>query len=363
MHPGPLATLRESAMGGHSAAVSVAFWCLNFGILMAAQREHKVHNIVLYPHKHSWCKTTPIKQVIAYPGCNSVEMDNNVCVGGCFSYSIPRTVPSSPGEVVPYCDSCQPSVVTWKHVTLTCTSGEYEGEVMTKRVEVIENCTCATCKDQFASPQHAGDLEMGSADAVDSEGSLMDEPQLLGLMHSARSRLNGSLMFNHSHVNESVINERMLMLLGELSGGSDEVSAPDQVALKEILNHVEGEDHKVNEATLADFVRKVEEQEHINIDIERLRKVLAKLENAEQKKNLTHQHNQRRHQHMIGPHHSLVLERNAQDVIHSGVFLNPTLDIAPHHLKPALEGSELSYHDNLVPSDNQEQSQSETDHD
>lgn len=52
-------------------------------------------------------------------------------------------------------------------------------------------------------------------------------------------------------------------------------------------------------------------------------------------------------------------ERNVQ-----GMILNPTLDIAPHHLKPALEGSELSYHDNLVPSsDNQEQSQSETDHD
>lgn len=50
----------------------------------------------------------------------------------------------------------------------------------------------------------------------------------------------------------------------------------------------------------------VEEKEHIVINIERLRKVLAKLENAEQKKNLTHQHNQHRHQHMIGPHHSLV---------------------------------------------------------
>lgn len=49
----------------------------------------------------------------------------------------------------------------------------------------------------------------------------------------------------------------MLMLLGELNGGNEEVSAPDQVALKEILNHVEDEGHKVNDATLADFVRKV----------------------------------------------------------------------------------------------------------
>lgn len=64
-----------------------------------AHREHKVHNIVLYPDKHSWCLPTAIKQVISYPGCKSVEIDNNVCVGACFSYSIPHTEPSDPGEV------------------------------------------------------------------------------------------------------------------------------------------------------------------------------------------------------------------------------------------------------------------------
>lgn len=84
----------------------------------------KVHNIVLYPHKHSWCKTTAIKQVVAYPGCDFIEVENNVCVGGCFSYSIPRTIPSSPGEVVPYCDSCQPSTHTWKQVS--CISIQFD---------------------------------------------------------------------------------------------------------------------------------------------------------------------------------------------------------------------------------------------
>lgn len=64
-----------------------------------SHREHKVHNIVLYPDKHSWCKTLSIKQVISYPGCKSEEIDNNVCVGACFSYSIPHTYPSDPGEV------------------------------------------------------------------------------------------------------------------------------------------------------------------------------------------------------------------------------------------------------------------------
>lgn len=45
------------------------------------------------------------------------------------------------------------------------------------------------------------------------------------------------------------------MLLGELSDG-DEVEG-DQVALKEILHHVEGEDHKINGVILKDFVKKV----------------------------------------------------------------------------------------------------------
>jgi neuroblastoma suppressor of tumorigenicity 1 len=77
----------------------------------------QVHNIVLYPGKHSWCKTTPIKQVVAWPGCVAKEIDNNVCVGACFSYTIPQTEPSAPGDVIsPYCDSCQASEVTWMEV-------------------------------------------------------------------------------------------------------------------------------------------------------------------------------------------------------------------------------------------------------
>lgn len=82
-------------------------------------REHRVHNIALYPGKHSWCKTEPIKQIIGHPEYKSQEIDNNVCVGACFSYSIPHTEPSDPGEVItPYCDSCQPSETTWHHVSI-----------------------------------------------------------------------------------------------------------------------------------------------------------------------------------------------------------------------------------------------------
>nr|CAI5817425.1 unnamed protein product [Callosobruchus analis] len=60
------------------------------------EREHKVHNIVLYPEKHSWCQITPIQQIVGSPGYEPVTIDNNVCVGACYSYSIPKTQPAEP---------------------------------------------------------------------------------------------------------------------------------------------------------------------------------------------------------------------------------------------------------------------------
>uniref|UniRef100_A0A182PR29 DAN domain-containing protein n=1 Tax=Anopheles epiroticus TaxID=199890 RepID=A0A182PR29_9DIPT len=100
------------------------------GIPATANREHKVHNIVLYPNKQSWCTTRNISQVIAEPGCKQVTIDNNVCVGACFSYSIPHTEPSDPGEIIgPYCDSCQPAYLY-------------------KQVQLIHNCTCTACDEQ-----------------------------------------------------------------------------------------------------------------------------------------------------------------------------------------------------------------------
>uniref|UniRef100_A0A1B6C9F2 CTCK domain-containing protein n=1 Tax=Clastoptera arizonana TaxID=38151 RepID=A0A1B6C9F2_9HEMI len=293
---------------GRSTAFLLILCYVEINELSAALREHKVHNIVLYPHKHSWCKTTAIKQVVAYPGCDSIEIDNNVCVGACFSYSIPRTLPSAPGEVVPYCDSCQPSQATWQFVTLKCSSGEYAGEEMKKQVEVIENCTCTKCSDQtiLRKPDEFEDLD-------EDEKTSLNSTTLFDLMHSVggdqgnfTSLLNLTNLVTENHHNHSLINERTLVLLGELS--SDKANkAPDQVALQEILSHVEGEDHKVNEDTLADFVRTAEEKGHINVDIKRLRNVLEKLDNAGIKKNTTIQ-NQHRHQHhmLVGPHHSLV---------------------------------------------------------
>lgn len=105
-------------MGSNSSIRGIVTIVLLNLTLLQAHREHKVHNIVLYPDKHSWCKTTPIKQVVTWPQCSSQELDNNVCVGACFSYMVPHSEPSAPGDLIrPYCDSCQPLDSVWHTVS------------------------------------------------------------------------------------------------------------------------------------------------------------------------------------------------------------------------------------------------------
>nr|XP_023015667.1 uncharacterized protein LOC111505133 isoform X1 [Leptinotarsa decemlineata] len=126
--------------------ILLSFLLIEFSEVLS-EREHKVHNIVLYPEKHSWCQITPIQQVIACPGYESVTIDNNVCVGACFSYSIPKTQPAEPGELIgPYCDSCQPSGIECYHVNLRGDANNIEEpKIIQKRVQIITNCSCQNC--------------------------------------------------------------------------------------------------------------------------------------------------------------------------------------------------------------------------
>lgn len=279
-----------------------AMCCCLVARLVGGHREHKVHNIVLYPDKHSWCNTTPIKQVVAFPGCSSVEIDNNVCVGACFSYSIPRTAPSAPGELIkPYCDSCQPSTVAWQHVTLNCTGEDTES--LQKRVQIIRNCSCSTCDagDDIAAVSSvlaSGDGEIGT----DHKASLPDVGDLIDFMLKTQNKgpaagVTGGESGEGGGGSNAAMNERLLLLLRTLGEGGQ----LDEADLCELLRQA---DHKLNAATH-------EHRDHIKVNLERLRHELA---------------HHRHHQHQ-------------QD---------PTLSVAPHHFKPALGGAELSYHDNLL---------------
>ncbi|CAL4152819.1 unnamed protein product, partial [Meganyctiphanes norvegica] len=82
-----------------------------------APREHQVHNLVLNPDQHSWCELKHIRQIVTHAHCSSKEMENYVCVGTCFSYTVPQTEPETPGdELLDYCDSCQASESHWTEV-------------------------------------------------------------------------------------------------------------------------------------------------------------------------------------------------------------------------------------------------------
>ncbi|CAG0899964.1 unnamed protein product [Darwinula stevensoni] len=116
---------------------------------------HAVHNIVLYPEKHAWCKLTPIRQIVTGSGCGNVELENNVCVGTCFSYTVPQTIPKSPADdLLHYCDSCQPSEYYWKSVYLECEEGNKKKEE--RKVQIITGCGCSGCSEP---PLNAFDLD------------------------------------------------------------------------------------------------------------------------------------------------------------------------------------------------------------
>ncbi|KAL1465570.1 hypothetical protein WDU94_005127 [Cyamophila willieti] len=257
-----------------------------------SHKEHKVHNIVLYPDKHSWCKTTPIKQVITHPGCKSVEIDNNVCVGACFSYSIPKTEPVTPGEVLPYCDSCQPAVVNWKHVVLECPDSDYEEDnVMTKRVEMIDQCACASCE------QTKSDSTQSESASQDTK---LDVPELMSLMletHKAKDQ-------SDAPKNETAdsTTERVAITLKKLENSKE---GQYLEALQTFRSKIDQEDHKLDERELSTLLEKMKAEQNPRESFENQKSVSNNSESA---------HNHPRHHRVPGPHHSMVYAEYSPDI-------------------------------------------------
>lgn len=285
--------------------------------------EHKVHNIVLYPDKHSWCKTTGIKQIVAHPGCSSTEIDNNVCVGACFSYSIPRTMPSAPGEVItPYCDSCQPVDYEWKEVTLTCSdeSEEDEGQVeLIKKVQVITNCTCTSCDKQYEQKKTSDHHKhIGTQ-------SRNDVPELMGLMmETHHTRTQGK------ELEEETTEDANTEQDPEISHEERNRNTENNIYKENLIEDDKDEKEKNKTNKDADSIEILHLNKHHNNRIDDLISV-AKSE---------HKHYE------IGPHHSLVLK---PDVIKTKE-IHPS---HPHHHKqnddeetPSILSNQFKIHDN-----------------
>lgn len=126
----------------------------------------QVHNLALYPERHSWCQATPIRQEIAAsdPECAPTTIDNVVCLGACFSYAVPRA--QDDVLIEPYCDACRPTVAAWTVVSLNCTRAlTGERYLAPKNVELIANCSCVDCHSG-ARAAHAADDDHSAADSA-----------------------------------------------------------------------------------------------------------------------------------------------------------------------------------------------------
>ncbi|XP_061423907.1 neuroblastoma suppressor of tumorigenicity 1 [Lethenteron reissneri] len=118
-----------------------------------------VSKLALFPDRPAWCETRNITQIVSHAGCASREIDNRVCLGQCYSYSVPDTLPQT-SESLLHCDSCTPSDTTWDVVTLQCGDDYSDGGVdadddgaegspeVTKLVEKILRCECQACGAQ-----------------------------------------------------------------------------------------------------------------------------------------------------------------------------------------------------------------------
>ncbi|KAK2577205.1 hypothetical protein KPH14_003355 [Odynerus spinipes] len=312
------AAVYREIMGSTWHSVTAVVLFLIQSNLLHAHREHKVHNIVLYPDKHSWCKTTPIKQVVAWPQCSSQELDNNVCVGACFSYMVPHSEPSAPGDLIrPYCDSCQPLDSVWHTVTLDCKDEENNPITMQKKVQIITNCSCSSCMETSRiKPDYNTLLQSLTEENLDKNVNVPHEtPDLL---------LDANLNSSKNTTRDGVeVDERLLQLFNQGLKDSEKL---DESGAKELFSKFEEE-----------------------IDLEKWGELLKKYkqenERHQQHQQSSKQQQQQQQQHHgtttllhRGPHHSMVLDSGVKEKI----------DVEPHYLHPAVAGQEISYHDNVL---------------
>lgn len=265
-------------------------------ILAKCEREHKVHNIVLYPERHSWCQTTPIRQVVAMPGFEPVTIANNVCVGACYSYSIPRTQPAEPGELIgPYCDSCQPVDTQCYHVTLHALAKNPDTtRSRQKRVQIITNCSCLSCtkteaRDCEILDENTPELPRHMFTELHNNTTFNQDPEEPELLHHqfSRHRVPPSGLFNTYHnTNEAryELNTKLVELLKSIQAeGADDASSNfsyDKNQLAELLKIIEGSERELSDKNLMDFVNfvNVHNSEDLELDLSKLKEVLQTFE-------------------------------------------------------------------------------------
>ncbi|XP_038627076.1 DAN domain family member 5 [Tachyglossus aculeatus] len=90
------------------------------------------------------CQAIPFTQVVSWPGCKSIKLQNKFCFGHCSSFYIPSATPLSSAQ--PHlCNSCMPARKRRVPVLLWC---QTDGAAFHKQVKVavslVEGCRCFT---------------------------------------------------------------------------------------------------------------------------------------------------------------------------------------------------------------------------
>ena len=123
----------------------------NPGNTQPGRNRSRVQSMPLFPLRKSWCKATEIEQVVQVNGCDAQRVKNKACVGQCYSYHLPGTLPRDniPEESLRYCDWCRPSLKTWRKVSLKCP--RLRSPQVDKLVEIILECACQKCSGNDGS--------------------------------------------------------------------------------------------------------------------------------------------------------------------------------------------------------------------
>ncbi|KAL3272226.1 hypothetical protein HHI36_022709 [Cryptolaemus montrouzieri] len=257
-----------------------------------SEREHKVHNIVLFREKYSWCKLTPIQQIIASPGYDSITINNNICVGACYSYSIPKTQPAEPGEIIgPYCDSCQPNVTKCYHITLKADGTNLLGpRIIQKQVEIIESCDCKTCdknpkvdcelseESTIELPQHLY-TNKDTKSTTTMNPSELPDADLMDLKPEIKVNRIAKLPQEDSNNVERKydLTSKLLKLLKAIQNEpSNTILKYDKDEIKSLVDMVQGPEKRLDDKNLLEFVNYVNSNniDDFELDIQKLKEVL-----------------------------------------------------------------------------------------
>lgn len=94
-----------------------------------------VMNLGRLNFKTDWCNAHPFKETVRHHGCESVEIDSNMCYGQCNSFYIPKRFFS--------CSYCAPSRQETVSVRLECPG--QNPSFMIKKVKKVLDCACKDC--------------------------------------------------------------------------------------------------------------------------------------------------------------------------------------------------------------------------